>query len=143
MPHGSASSPPLEGVIFGLCGGLANDAGDARLTRGQRVQADPGASERLVLDSLREQADSVAVLELPAMHSPRRRPKPPKITFYPEPVDRGDTWRLLAHSPGSPVKYIAGFKTKSDAEAWASGPEAVAWISANYQRAAPRRQGCS
>jgi len=65
----------------------------------------------------------------------RRRPKLPKVSFYPEPIDRGNQWRLQAHCPGSPVKYTSAFKTKAEAKAWASSPEAVAWISANYQSA--------
>jgi hypothetical protein len=60
-----------------------------------------------------------------------RRTKLPKITFYPVPVDGGENWRLLAHIPGSPVKYIGGFKTKAEAEAWASGPQGSAWVRAN------------
>jgi hypothetical protein len=49
------------------------------------------------------------------MSEPWRRPKVPKFTFYPVPVDAGKTWRLLAHCPGLPVKYISGFMTKAEA----------------------------
>jgi hypothetical protein len=66
----------------------------------------------------------------------RHRAKPHRVVFYPEPVDRGDKWRLQAHRPGSPVKYTSAFNTKAEAEAWASSPDAIAWISANYQSAA-------
>lgn len=69
---------------------------------------------------------------------PLRRPISPKITFYPVPLDRGDKWRLQAQCPGWPVKYTSAFNTKADAEAWASSPQAVAWVTANYQRTTPQ-----
>jgi hypothetical protein len=67
------------------------------------------------------------------MRAPWRRPKLPIVTFYPAPVDRGDSWRLLVHCPGSPVKYIGSFNTKTEAEAWSSGPAGNAWVRANYR----------
>jgi hypothetical protein len=66
------------------------------------------------------------------MREPGRRPKVPKVTFYPVSVDAGKSWRLLAHYPGLPVKYIPGFTTKAEAEAWASGPEGDAWTQVNH-----------
>jgi hypothetical protein len=68
-----------------------------------------------------------------------RRPKLPNVTFYPVSVDQGGSWRLLAHCPGYPVKYIPGFVGRAEAEAWASGPEAAAWIKANYHVDTPQQ----
>jgi hypothetical protein len=67
----------------------------------------------------------------PAMSTPRS--KLPRIAFYPIRVGDSDEWRVLAHCPGAPVKYITGFASRAEAEAWASGPEVNAWIGANYQ----------
>jgi len=67
------------------------------------------------------------------MRTPWRRPKLPNVTFYPVPVDGGANWRLLVHCPGSPLTYVSGFKTRAEAEAWASGPEGNAWVHANHQ----------
>lgn len=53
--------------------------------------------------------------------------------FYPVLAGEGGEWRLLAHCPGLPNKYVSGFASRAEAEAWASGPEAQAWIGANYQ----------
>jgi len=61
------------------------------------------------------------------------RSKFPRINFYPVLVGKTDEWRVLAHCPGRPHKYISGFSSRAEAEAWASGPEAQAWIGANYQ----------
>jgi hypothetical protein len=67
------------------------------------------------------------------MPTSRRKPKLSNVTFYPLPVSAGESWRLFVHCPGTPVKYIGGFNTKADAEAWASGPESSAWVRANYR----------
>jgi hypothetical protein len=57
----------------------------------------------------------------------RKRPRDPI------PTGETDEWRVVAHYPGLRPKYIVGFASKAEAEAWASGPEAQAWINANYQ----------
>jgi hypothetical protein len=62
-----------------------------------------------------------------------QRPKLPRINFYPVLAGESGEWRVLAHCPGLPPKYIPGFASRAEAEAWASGPEAQAWIGANCQ----------
>ena len=64
---------------------------------------------------------------------PTSRSKLPRIAFYPIPAGDSDEWRVLAHCPGLPVKYVSGFASRAEAEACASGPEVNAWIRANYQ----------
>ena len=59
------------------------------------------------------------------------RTKPPKVTFYPVPTTDREKWRLLAHVPGSFIKYIGNFDSKTEAEAWASGPGGEAWVRTN------------
>jgi len=59
--------------------------------------------------------------------------KLPRVMFYPVLPGDSDNWRVLAHCPGLPYKCISEFASKADAEAWAFGPEAQAWIGANYQ----------
>jgi hypothetical protein len=74
---------------------------------------------------------SVQTADTAAMPAPR--PKLPRINFYPIRAGDSDEWRVLAHCPGTPLKYISGFASRAEAEAWASGPEVNAWIRANYQ----------
>jgi hypothetical protein len=52
--------------------------------------------------------------------------------FYAIPTTDREKWRLLAHFPGSPIKYIASFDSKAEAEAWASGSEGQDWVRATY-----------
>jgi hypothetical protein len=52
--------------------------------------------------------------------------------FYVIPTTDREKWRLLAHSPGSPIKDVANFNSKAEAEAWASGPECQDWIRETY-----------
>jgi hypothetical protein len=70
---------------------------------------------------------------IPTMTTHSRRLRLPKATFYAVPVDADDQWRLLVHCPGSTLKYISGFNTKAEAEAWASGPEGNAWVDKHYR----------
>ena len=63
---------------------------------------------------------------------PRFRRKLRKVTFYTIPTTDREKWRLLAHSPGLPIKYIASFDSKAEAEAWASGSEGQDWVLATY-----------
>src|SRR5262249_23059732 len=106
-----------------------------------RTQSDPAGCEpaltstclTFVLDGTGLTADTSRRLGGSVMRAPSRRPKLPKVTFYPVPVAGGGNWRLLVHCPGSPLSYISGFNTKTEAEAWASGPKGNAWIRANYQ----------
>ena len=60
------------------------------------------------------------------------RRKLPKVTFYAIPTTDREKWRLLAHFPGAPIKHIASFDSKAEAEAWGAGPEGQAWARANY-----------
>jgi hypothetical protein len=71
------------------------------------------------------------VLIVRAMPPPRM--KLPKVSFYPVLVGKSGEWRVLAHCPGLPHKYISGFATRAEAEAWICGPDAQTWISANYK----------
>jgi len=61
------------------------------------------------------------------------RSKLQRINFYPIRAGDSDEWRVLAHCPGAPLKYLSGFASKAEAEGWISGPEVNAWIRANYQ----------
>jgi hypothetical protein len=61
------------------------------------------------------------------------RPRLPRVTFYPVLVGKTGEWRVLAHCPGLPHKYISGFASRADSEAWIYGPDAQIWIRANYQ----------
>jgi len=63
---------------------------------------------------------------------PTFRPKRPKVTFYAIPLGNGEEWRLLVHYPEEPIKYTSGFRSKAEAEAWASGPEGQAWLRAVF-----------
>ena len=74
-----------------------------------------------------------AVEVLVVQPMPAHRPKLPRIMFYPVLAAESGEWRLLAHYPGLPHKYVSGFTGRAEAEVWASGPEAQAWIRANYQ----------
>jgi hypothetical protein len=69
-------------------------------------------------------------LDTAAMSGFRR--KPPKVIFYAIPTTDREKWRLLAHFPGSPIKHIASFDGKAEAEAWASGSEGQDWVRATY-----------
>jgi hypothetical protein len=60
--------------------------------------------------------------------TPDFRRKLPKVMFYAIPTTDREKWRLLAHFPGSPMKYIASFDSKAEAEEWASGSEAQDWV---------------
>ena len=63
---------------------------------------------------------------------PDFRRKVPKVAFYVIPTTDREKWRLLAHFPGSPIRYIASFNSKVEAEAWASGCEGQDWVRATY-----------
>lgn len=58
--------------------------------------------------------------------------KVPKVMFYVIPTTDREKWRLLAHSPGSPIKDVASFNSKAEAEAWTSGSECQDWIRETY-----------
>jgi hypothetical protein len=64
---------------------------------------------------------------------PSQQQKLPRVMFYPVLVGESGEWRVLAHCPGLPHKYISGFASRTEAEAWIYGRDAQAWISANYQ----------
>src|SRR5437868_14773276 len=70
---------------------------------------------------------------------PAFRRKLPRVVLYTVPLANSDEWRVLAHCPGAPLKYISGFVSKAQAEAWASGPEGSGWAQANYQADADYR----
>lgn len=57
----------------------------------------------------------------------------PKVTFYAVPTTDREKWRLLAHVPGSSIKFIGNFDSKAEAEAWASGPDGEAWGRTNHR----------
>jgi len=58
--------------------------------------------------------------------------KVPRVTFYAIPTTDREKWRLLAHAPGSPIRHVATFDSKAEADAWASGAEGQDWVRANY-----------
>jgi hypothetical protein len=63
---------------------------------------------------------------------PGSRRKVRKVAFYAIPTTDREKWRLLAHFPGLPIRYIATFDSKAEAEKWASGSEGQDWVRATY-----------
>jgi hypothetical protein len=49
----------------------------------------------------------------------------PHIVFEPQKI--GDEWQIRAHCPEGQLRYIAGFKSKAEAEAWSKTIACRVW----------------
>jgi hypothetical protein len=58
----------------------------------------------------------------------------PKLRFYVLRSKDGGTWQVMAHCPPEPAKYIEGFATKADAQAWATGAGGQDWLRAQLAK---------
>jgi hypothetical protein len=55
------------------------------------------------------------------------KPKPPRVTFKMQRIEEGD-WLIEAHYPGADVRYIKGFKSKTEVDEWLAGSRRIDWL---------------
>jgi hypothetical protein len=53
--------------------------------------------------------------------------KSPRVTFKYKRIAEGD-WQIEAHSPGSEIRYISGFTTKTEIDEWLEGSRRIDWL---------------
>jgi hypothetical protein len=53
--------------------------------------------------------------------------KSPRVIFKAERVAEGD-WQIQAHCPGAEIRYIKGFKSKSEIDQWLDGDGKIRWL---------------
>jgi hypothetical protein len=53
--------------------------------------------------------------------------KSPRVVFHPKRIAEGD-WQIGAHFPGTEIRYITGFASKTDIDDRMNGSHKVAWL---------------
>jgi hypothetical protein len=53
--------------------------------------------------------------------------KSPRVIFKTQRIAVGD-WQIEAHCPGAEIKYIRGFVSKADIDAWLEGSRKLDWL---------------
>jgi hypothetical protein len=53
--------------------------------------------------------------------------KSPRVNFSTKRIAGGD-WQIEAHYPGAEIRYVRGFTSKADADAWLDGERKIAWL---------------
>lgn len=53
--------------------------------------------------------------------------KSPRVTFKYERIAEGD-WKIQAHYPGAEIRYIKGFKSKTEIDEWLVGDRRIDWL---------------
>ena len=51
----------------------------------------------------------------------------PRVTFKHERIAEGD-WQIQAHYPGAEIRYIKGFKSKTEIDEWLAGNRRIDWL---------------
>jgi hypothetical protein len=49
------------------------------------------------------------------------------VVFKPKQVAEGD-WQIEAHCPGAEIRYINGFKSEAEVQAWLAGSHWHVWL---------------
>jgi hypothetical protein len=53
--------------------------------------------------------------------------KSPRVTFSPKRI-ADDDWQIEAHCQGAEIRYITGFASKAEVDAWLDGTRKIAWL---------------
>jgi hypothetical protein len=53
--------------------------------------------------------------------------KSPRVTFSPKRITEGE-WQIEAHCPGTDIRYVTGFTTKTEVDEWLAGDRKIAWL---------------
>jgi hypothetical protein len=53
--------------------------------------------------------------------------KSPRVVFKMQRIEEDD-WQIEAHCPGADVRYIKGFKSKSEVDEWLTGSRRIDWL---------------
>jgi hypothetical protein len=53
--------------------------------------------------------------------------KSPRVTFTPKRL-ADENWQIEAHCPGTDVRFINGFASKTEIDEWLSGERKIAWL---------------
>lgn len=53
--------------------------------------------------------------------------KSPRVIFKVQRIAEDD-WKIEAHYPGEEIRYIKGFKSKSEIDEWLAGSSKIDWL---------------
>ena len=53
--------------------------------------------------------------------------KSPRVTFKYQRIADSE-WQIEAHCPGVDIRYISGFTSKDEIDAWLGGSRRIAWL---------------
>jgi len=51
----------------------------------------------------------------------------PRVEFKLKRIAEGN-WEIEAHYPGAEIRYIRGFKSKDEVDAWLAGERRIDWL---------------
>jgi hypothetical protein len=51
----------------------------------------------------------------------------PRVEFKLKRIAEGN-WEIEAHYPGAEIRYIRGFQSKDEADAWLAGERRIDWL---------------
>jgi hypothetical protein len=69
----------------------------------------------------------LAVRPDPAHSGRMAKTKSPRVTFKMQRITQDD-WQIEAHCPGTDVRHIKGFKSKSEIDEWLNGSRRIDWL---------------